>query len=169
MESFLLRLEGVSHGNLQGMQKGAYGVYTGDSRQHWDYTKIIKCLPFLADWGVITTVRHPYERARSEFRYQVSEGQAPKDTDINEWIQNGKIWSKAYDYHGMPQAAYLGPDPILLRHESLDSDFRAYFGETLPYHHLKTKRTERDELDDKSKRLIFNKWGVDFDTLGYAP
>lgn len=152
-------------------------LYSGNSNQHWPLQKIINALPFTKDWRKIASVRHPYTRVISEFRYQLagkrkkSRGCVPKNNcytnkDINLAIKSGKIWENSYAYHNEPQYKYVSEDVELIRFENLEDDFKRLTGlSDLP--HAQKGSDFRPELSEQSKEIIYKRYRKDFDVLGY--
>lgn len=154
-------------------QRQVYALWTPDSRQHWPYDKMMKTFPFLEGWDSVCTIRHPYDRVISEFWYQIEKGntkgssEAHSLLDINMAIRNGSIWTKAWSWHGHPQAGYVGPGTKLIRYENLHDDVREVLGFELQFHKLKRGNRQELKLDDESKALIQQRWPDDFEPLGY--
>ena len=175
IEFELLRGEGLEPTNLSGAQKQVWSIWTGDSRQHWPYWNMLDNFPFLREWDSVCSIRHPYERAVSEFRYQLivnkktRKSEAHKARDVNSAIKNGSIWKFAWAWHGQPQINYIGPHTKIIRFETLHEDVERVFGFRLTSHRLPTPDLIIPELNNESKELIQQKWPNDFEPLGYTP
>ena len=147
-------------------------LYSEQSNQHWPLEKLTKALPFTKDWRKVASVRHPYTRVISEFRYQLA-GQRKKskhrcynDKNIDLAIKSGKIWDNSYAYHNMPQHKYVAEDVELIRFENLEDDFKRLTGlSDLP--HAQKGSDFRPELSEQSKEIIYKRYKKDFDVLGY--
>jgi len=153
-----------------------FAVWGPDGKQHWSYEKMVCHFHFTAHWKKFATVRHPYTRVLSEFRYQLS-GNRRKDgnqecyasADINAAIKSKTLWRCAWPWHGMSQFAYLSDDVELIRFENLTEDFKKVTGLDNLKHVLKSPEVELDELDDESKSIIQKKFPLDFLKLNYDP
>jgi len=149
-------------------------IYSTKANQHWPLKKLIEVLPFVKDWRKIASVRHPYTRVISEFRYQLagkraeSQHRCYNDKDIDLAIKSGQIWENSYSYHNMPQHKYVAEGVELIRFESLESDFKRLTGiSELP--HTQKGADFRPELSEQSKEIIYKRYKRDFDVLGYQP
>ena len=152
-------------------------LYSGSSNQHWPLQKLINTLPFTKDWRKIASVRHPYTRVISEFRYQLagkrkrsrcckSKHKCYADKDINLAIRSKKIWENSFAYHNEPQYKYVSEDVELIRFENLEDDFKRLTGlSDLP--HEQKGADFRPELSEESKEIIYKRYRKDFDVLGY--
>lgn len=139
--------------------------------QHYTYAELLALLPFVAAWRKCVTVRHPYDRALSEFKFQRRDGLA-KHAEINAAIRDGSLWANAWPYHDRPQADYLAPGVIVLRHETLDADW-ARLAQVLDADLPPLKKVNVSHggcgLTDESQAIIYRRFKVDFDALGYTP
>ena len=149
-------------------------LYSGDSSQHWPLKKLTKALPFTKDWRKVASVRHPYTRVISEFRYQLagkrkkSRHRCYNNKNIDLAIKSGQIWDNSYDYHNTPQHKYVAEDVELIRFENLEDDFKRLTGlSKLP--HTQKGSDFLPELSEQSKEIIYKRYKDDFDVLGYSP
>ena len=149
-------------------------LYSEQSNQHWPLEKLTKALPFTKDWRKVASVRHPYTRVISEFRYQLlghrrtSQHICYKNKDIDLALKSGQIWANGEAYHGMPQHKYVAEDVELIRFENLEDDFKRLTGlSELP--HTQKGSDFHPELSEQSKEIIYKRYKDDFDVLGYSP
>lgn len=147
-------------------------LYSRKANQHWPLQKLIEVLPFTKGWRKIASVRHPYTRVISEFRYQLagkrsqSSHRCYSQKDIDLAIKSGQIWKNSYAYHNMPQYKYVAEDVELIRFENLESDFKRLTGlSELP--HIQKGSDFHPELSEQSKEIIYKRYKEDFDVLGY--
>ena len=166
-----LNLKG--HDSLSRDQLIFYGLCHQRNMMHWNYHKLVNELPFLKGWFSFATVRHPYERVISEWKYQQSgerEGssEAHEKDDINLAIRSGSIKKCRWAYHWMPQAFYIGPDTEILRLENIEEDWRNLnLGVGDLGHFNASKSSGSYELTDESKQIIQDAFPNDFEELGY--
>lgn len=151
-----------------------YGLCHQRNMMHWDYHKLVDGLPFLKGWLSFVTVRHPYERVISEWKYQ-QRGErngtsvAHKRDDINLGIRSGSIKKCKWPYHWMPQAAYIGPDTKIIRLENIEEDWRNLDLGVGNLEHLNASESLKSyELTDESKQIIQDSFPNDFEELGYG-
>jgi len=149
-------------------------LYSGQSNQHWPLQKFIEVLPFTKDWRKVASVRHPYTRVISEFRYQLmghrlkSQHICYKNKNIDLAIKSGQIWDNSYTYHNTPQHKYVAEGVELIRFENLEDDFKRLTGlSELP--HTQKGSDFHPELSEQSKEIIYKRYKKDFDVLGYQP
>lgn len=178
IETYLLQKEGFKDFGEGGKeltpnQRIMYGVYSGMA-QHWGYERISNDYPFLKEWDVLTTVRHPFDRAQSEFWMRVN---LPKYKnvpsfvagDINRSIEDGSFFNCAGMLHLIPQVDYLVERSKIIRFETYHQDFEELFGERLSIHKNKRKEGQYCELNKKSKDILYKMYEADFKTLNYDP
>jgi hypothetical protein len=140
---------------------------------HWNYHKLVNELPFLKEWPSFATVRHPYDRVISEWKYQQrgernGSSDAHESDDINLGISSGSIRKCKWAYHWMPQAAYIGPDTKILKLENIEEDWRNLDLGVGELGHLNKSTSRKSyELTDESKRIIQNTFPDDFEQFGY--
>ena len=146
--------------------------YPHDS-QHFGHAELVAVLPHVADWRKCVTVRHPYDRALSEFKFQRRDGRT-QHREVNAAVRDGSLWSGpgALPYHDKPQADYLAPNAMILRCETLDDDWSllsTVLGAKLPP--LKKINVSHGGcgLTDESQAIIYERFKDDFVLLGYEP
>lgn len=136
----------------------------------------------------VVSVRHPYDRVKSEFRYQRRGIDGRRSyyhhiNDINGAIQSGSFWSMMHSSrHDQPLSSYKVDDGdcYVIKYESLEqnwSDLQSEVSFTLPS--LKKIRPRYSAwepvsgsdliLTDESKEIIYNKYKSDFNLFGYTP
>lgn len=151
-----------------------YGCWDSRSTQHLPYRQLFEAYPQAREWRKVVTVRHPYARAISEFRYQMEGnrgGPHPfyRRFDINSAVLSGLIWTNCYMWHATPQSEYLGPGVEIMRQETLDEDWQRVIGFcALPRENVAAKGPPL-RLSDEAKEVIARKYAEDFRLLGYAP
>lgn len=166
-------LKTKNYDSLKRDQLILYGLCGRRNMMHWHYHKLVNIFPFLKEWPSFATVRHPYERVISEWRYQRSGNKngtstAHKKDDINLGIRSGSIKKCKWAYHWMPQSAYIGPNTKLVRLENIDEDWRSLGLGVGDLEHLNASPPSRPyELTDESKQIIQNEFPDDFEELGY--
>lgn len=164
----------IGHDQPTENQKMMYAAWTPDAKQHWPYAKLVREFPFLVDWPSVATVRHPYNRMISEFRYQIAgnrkkgHSEAHTSKDINKAIQDGSLWELAWAWHMAPMAQYVAPETTIVRLENLQEEWGALkLGELK--HQNRSKERIEIKLNPASKRKITDRYKMDFDLLGYEP
>ena len=150
-----------------------YGLCYHRDMMHWNYHRLVNELPFLKGWFSFATIRHPYDRVISEWKYQMKGNRKGtskfhKTGDINGALKNGAIKRHKYEYHWMPQAAYIGPDTKILKLENIEEDWRNLDLGIGDLEHLNASNASRSyELSDESKQIIQDAFPNDFEELGY--
>jgi hypothetical protein len=151
-----------------------FDIWDRRSKQHWPLDKILKVYPFLVRWKKFATIRHPYDRVISEFKYQIRgnrnynvPGSYWDACDINGALTSGALWKAAWAWHGMPQVKYLSDDVEIIRYENFRKDVERVTGlKELP-HLMKSPDGLSFELSDEAKDCIQSRFSDDFETLGY--
>lgn len=150
-------------------------VYDDDSCQHYPLDKLLKIFRFAENWEKVCTVRHPYDRVKSEFKYQ-RRGYRRSEFDsapwlagdINHVVKSGHIWSAAYPWHGMPMHAYFDDDTKIIRLENFEKDWSEVLPDLAMQHENPIPgHSDIDDLDGDSKSLIHDRFAEDFEILGY--
>ena len=137
--------------------------------QHFGYADHLAVMPHVAGWRKCVTVRHPYDRAVSEFKFRRRDSLI-RHADVNAAIMDGSLWSEAWPHHDRPQADYLAPDAFILRYETLDADWArlvALLGVALPALQKINVSHGGAELTEHSKAVIYKRFKNDFEALGY--
>lgn len=171
IERWLLDREGLAGQELAPAQRQVFGVWTKDNRQHWPAAALLERFPFLEDWRKVVTVRCPYARACSEFRYQLERcgkqeaSAAHRARDVSAAVISGALWRHAWEWHSEPQVSYWLPGVEVIRLEHLEADFRHWFGEALPYHKNRTGQGYADELSEDARQVIRERFAPDFEWL----
>lgn len=137
--------------------------------QHFGYAEIVTALPHVAGWTKCVTVRHPYDRALSEFKFQRRDG-ITRHCEVNAAIRDGSLWAEAWPHHDRPQVDYLAPDVFVLRHETLDADWVRLAAmlhvDLPPLKHVNVSHGGAG-LTDQSMDIIYRRFKRDFEALGY--
>ena len=150
-----------------------YGLCRHRDMMHWNYHKLVKDLPFLREWPSFATVRHPYDRVISEWKYQQrgernGSSEAHEKDDINLAIRSGSIKKCKWAYHWMPQAAYVGPDTKVLKLENIEEEWKKLNLGVGDLGHLNASPSPKAyELTDESKQIIQDAFPDDFEQFGY--
>lgn len=174
VEKTLLKAE-IGSTEPTNAQRQVFAVWTGDARQHWPYGKLTQELPFLKEWPSFCTVRHPYSRAVSEFKYQLDyigkadASESHRLRDVNLALASGDFFRCADVWHADPQCSYIGPDTKLIRFENLAEDFFNAFGLVLDHHDFRARTESPMILNDESKIILQNRYARDFEILEYLP
>lgn len=110
-----------------------YGVADWVGNQHWGLEEIHDAYPFTRGWRVVLSVRDPYDRAVSEFKYQCG-GHGHHNhqwgpSDFEDAVISGELFRNSYASHNRPQSSYIPNDAHydLLRFEHLQDDFSSLF------------------------------------------
>jgi hypothetical protein len=152
-----------------------------DNVRHKTWNDYIN-VPRVQDYIHLITIRNPYDRVISEFRYQLDGGrlndkvdpfQIYQNKDINLAIRTGDIWANSLEDHNATQSDYLSPTVFIIKMEEINTDWESF---TIK-HNLKTRPvprlnpsnifTSNITLTDESKYIIYNKYKEDFDIFGY--
>lgn len=125
----------------------------------------------------ILSIRHPYERAVSEFKFQLLDYHKVKNNpahirkDINMAIQDESLWKFSYPKHEDAQSDYYFEDSLVIRFETIDEDWNTlqkYINIDLgPLPHTNKGRPTQIPLSRRSKDVIYEKYKVDFDLFDY--
>lgn len=151
-----------------------------NSWQHWSYQEMLETFPFTKDWFWFVTVRHPFERMVSEFRYQIDcdcnashLSAAHRKFDINKALEDRSFWKHCSAHHHRKQTAYLGPNVHILRQETLADDWQRLTDQLgidfPPLRPLGVSCCPKPVLNEKSKKQLFSIYSPDFAALGYTP
>ena len=169
-----LLLHEIGHLDPTEHQKQIFALWTKDAKQHWPYAKMIREFPFLIDWDSFATVRHPYDRMTSEFRYQLAgnrkqrSSRAHEQEDLNSAILNDSLWNLAWGWHMAAQSDYIGPNTKVVKLEDIDEEWPKLGLADLPFINRSENR-KRFELNSEAKRKIQHYYAADFERLGYDP
>lgn len=172
----------ITEKQLTPEQKQLYNCYHC-SNQHDTWTIINdKFKNTIDQYKVVVSVRHPYNRVISEFRYQLSYMRPEqiaildgfKDNDINIAIANNNLWNNCRKYHNTPLSEYYVENVFVLRYESLNDDyvnFQNWLNVKLPplKHLNKSKGKNNIVLNDHSKHIVYNMFKNDFELFNYEP
>ena len=159
-------------GGLPLHQCTMYGVNDKISSSHWSLLEIHEAYPFTKGWGVVISVRCPYSRAISEFKYQragngrVNHHWSPDD--FEDAVVSGDLFRNGYPRHMRSQASYTphGAPVKLLRYERLRDDFTSLFPNTR-LQVVNQSGPVSIALTEKAKKSIRDVWGEDFQRFGY--
>lgn len=143
-----------------------------NSNHHWTYHDWVVMYPPVSSFRVVTTVRHPLTRMESEFRYQLGgnrhNGRYTHE-DFNESIISGELFENCFKYHDRTQTDYLPENAELIRFERLKEDAEKVLGiKNLP--HVKhTQKPFITPVSEDANEILVEKFGVDYERLGYCP
>ena len=172
--SLMSSLTGLAPEQLTPRIAQLFGCWDSTSTQHWPYAKMLEAYPFIRNWKKIVTLRHPYARAISEFKYQLA-GNCIKPgldvyrrRDIDAAVKSGVLWSNGFAWHGQPQFNYLGPDVQILRFEHLAEDWDRVVGIGKLVTANKSNSQLEFELAPESKAAIQRRFPKDFEDIGYS-
>lgn len=151
-----------------------YGCWDGISTQHFPMSWMLDRYPFVRHWRKIVTVRHPYTRTISEFKYQLAgfrgklQHPAYAARDINLALTSGILWKNCFAWHGQPQCNYLAEDVQILRYETLAEDWERVIGFCpLPRVNVSLD-AQQFELTDAGRHAVLERFPNDFYPLGYS-
>lgn len=173
-QSLMAHVTGFPADDLPHRLGPLFACWDSQSTQHLPYRQMLDAYPFVAGWRKIVTVRHPYTRMISEFKYHLAGNcvdrrrPAYSERDINRAVINGLLWNNCFTWHGQPQVNYLGPDVEILRFESLAADWQRLIG-FCPLNHANRSDDQQFELSDRAKEVIQQRFEQDFAQLGYLP
>lgn len=148
-------------------QKQMFAIWTSDERHHWPLGELLSAFPFLRDYRRVVTVRNPYDRITSEYRYQVQIAKKLDPIGLNEAIVTGRLWDNAFAWHRCPQHRYWDEKTEILHMDSLNADFAKTFGGELRRHKMKTSSIE-ESLSPEAKDIISKEFSRDFEVFGFS-
>lgn len=186
VSSVLFTLEGyVGTRNLFKMDEAQlerYFVGTKDDNQHATQQEIEEKIEETggnpSEWRFFTVVRDPFERAKSEVKYQLATQKSLKGaenyTSLSKAIVSGAVWQNAWKNHGRNSSSFLnGKQKVeVLKLESIDRDFKNLLERwlnkeiALPVLN-KSKEGMKGELSENARLAIIQAWGSDFEMFGY--
>lgn len=148
--------------------------------QHFTWSMLKSKFSYLTEYYHVVSVRHPYSRFISEFRYQLNGGGYPhmlvnseshKNKDINMAIATGALFECAWPYHTLEMSEYYTPKAYVIHQEHMERDWiglqnTIYFN-LPPLPKLNVSTGDMYELNQESKDIIYNKYKQDFELFGY--
>jgi hypothetical protein len=166
-------------GGLQALKYHKRLGYSNSTPQHMHWDVLGHWIPKAFYDVAFCTVRAPFARLVSEYRWRRSLSQKPVPA-FDDWIiQSFESWTKnphLYDNHIRPQTDFIGPRVKVFRLEDgLEAPVSFGLGALgladakPPIHHA--RKSERDPLQVSVATLdkVRSFYGRDYEVLGYRP
>lgn len=159
-----------------------YNYDSNNASQHQTFETIKAKFQYVDSWTIVISVRHPYDRIISQFKYQldgyannlkIKDSIAHKNKDINLAIKDGSLYECTVGLHKLSLADYYIPNAHILKLENLDNDWenlQKKLNTALPeIKHFNKSSNYNFILNEISKKLIYDKFKNDFILYGYEP
>ncbi|SFR08160.1 sulfotransferase family 2 domain-containing protein [Poseidonocella sedimentorum] len=152
--------------------------WTRSSPQHIDARNLERILPREFYDSAAAIVRHPESRLVSAFKFQKRQKTIPRRMSLERWLYTLPRAQKknafVYDNHTRPMVEFLPKGCAWFKLEDGLGKFVDWldnrFGpapEGISLGHVKKSR-ETVEVSDKAKRLIVERYAIDYETFGYG-
>lgn len=186
VESALFDLEGYtgsrSFFKMTDEQRDLFFVGTEEDRQHYTQRHIESELKRLgediSEWRFLALVRDPFDRAVSEYFYQLATQPKLRDranyVTATKAIESGAIWGNRWKHHSRSSREFLnGKSKVeVIRLENAEVEFPRFIKEwtgkdiTLPVVNP-SKKDRPHNLSQGARLMIAQSWAEDFKFLDY--